>query len=737
MDIDVIRAYAAKAHKGQRDKQGRGYVAGHLAPIAGALVPFGPEAEAGGWLHDVLEDVPAVSAADLGALGATPRVVRAVESVTRGEETYDELIARSCADPLGRIVKLVDNAWNVLNNPALAAREPVGPEDAGRALPPRPVPAPGRLRLDEGVARGRPGLRDARGGSSALEPVRPGDPRTCAGGLWLSQVMAARTYPDEPRFASPAEQDVWLRLRDALPGDALLLANLRLIDEDKDHEADLVVLLPGAGIVVLEVKGGSVWCEDGVWWQSGKTGKHTIHPVEQAASARYALRTYVEADPRWGSRGRVTWAHAVVAPYSDFPDDFALPDCPRWLVHGKGDLDDLVARLEETARREKHGTRAPDHDDLELISEIVRGRGFTGHDLNAEAAERQFVADRLTAEQATLLQVTRLLHRVEIRGGAGSGKTVLALAQARELTRGRAGEVPQRVALLCYSIGLGEFLKREVATWPRKHRPAFVGTYAELGRLWGAPDGDRADSVFWEEQLPAMMAELAAGLPVADQFDAFIVDEAQDFAETWWIPLLRALRDEEEGGLYVYSDENQRIFARFGHPPVPLVPLVLDHNLRNTKQIHGAFGPLAPTRMTARGGDGAEVVFLPAEDDPVDVADSAIEILLEAGWHPGNIALLTTGSRHPVQVELTEHEGQAGYWSSYWEDDVFYGHVLGCKGLERPAVVLCVNDHSLKDRATEKLYVGMSRATDHLIVVGDPDLVRDIGGPTVAARLGI
>jgi hypothetical protein len=31
----------------------------------------------------------------------------------------------------------------------------------------------------------------------------------------------------------------------------------------------------------------------------------------------------------------------------------------------------------------------------------------------------------------------------------------------------------------------------------------------------------------------------------------------------------------------------------------------------------------------------------------------------------------------------------------------------------------------------------MSRATDQLIVVGDPDLVREIGGPEVAARLGI
>lgn len=68
-------------------------------------------------------------------------------------------------------------------------------------------------------------------------------------------------------------------------GDAILLANQRLFDEDKDHEADVVALLPNAGIVVLEVKGGSVWCDDGVWWQSGG-GQRKIRPVDQASSTR-------------------------------------------------------------------------------------------------------------------------------------------------------------------------------------------------------------------------------------------------------------------------------------------------------------------------------------------------------------------------------------------------------------------------------------------------------------------
>ena len=130
-------------------------------------------------------------------------------------------------------------------------------------------------------------------------------------------------------------------------------------------------------------------------------------------------------------------------------------------------------------------------------------------------------------------------------------------------------------------------------------------------------------------------------------------------------------------------------------------------NLRNTRQVHESFGPLAPTRMTPRGGEGADVAFLEADTDPVGRANDAIDLLLDIGWPPGSIALLTTGSRHPVQVERTDHHGQRGYWRTYWDDDVVYGHVLGCKGLERAAIVLCVNESKARDRSREKLYVGV------------------------------
>jgi (p)ppGpp synthase/HD superfamily hydrolase len=115
---------ARLAHLGQPDKQGRPYADAHLAPIAAALRVYGPDAEAAGWLHDVIEDT-SVTAADLLVLGFPAEVVDAVVAVSRVPgETYVDLIYRAADHPLGVLVKLADNAENLAANVALAEVDP-------------------------------------------------------------------------------------------------------------------------------------------------------------------------------------------------------------------------------------------------------------------------------------------------------------------------------------------------------------------------------------------------------------------------------------------------------------------------------------------------------------------------------------------------------------------------------------------------------------------------------------
>lgn len=117
-------------------------------------------------------------------------------------------------------------------------------------------------------------------------------------------------------------------------------------------------------------------------------------------------------------------------------------------------------------------------------------------------------------------------------------------------------------------------------------------------------------------------------------------------------------------------------------------------------------------------------------------ADEHQSVVDREGREPGQIALLTTGSRHPVQKEQVELEGYDGYWDGFFSSsDVFYGHVLGFKGLERPVVVLAVNGFGSAERAQQRLYVGLSRARSLLMVVGDGGEIWDAGGPEVRERI--
>jgi superfamily I DNA/RNA helicase len=232
------------------------------------------------------------------------------------------------------------------------------------------------------------------------------------------------------------------------------------------------------------------------------------------------------------------------------------------------------------------------------------------------------------------------------------------------------------------------------------------------------------------------MTEAAVALESSARFTAFVVDEAQDFADSWWTALL-ASAASDSFRLAVFRDDEQVVFSdRRGRPDLPLTPLVLDENLRNAKQIVDTFRPLLNSPVTAMGGDGFPVRYVRCDPDAVmDAADTAVMTLHDhGGWLPEHIALLTTKHRHPVQAQ--QADDKVAYWDGLWADHtVFYSTVSGFKGLERPVVVLAVNGFHDGIDPRSVLYAGMSRARDLLVVVGAPDELAMILTPKMMRRL--
>ncbi|PCC50220.1 nuclease-related domain-containing DEAD/DEAH box helicase [Brevibacterium aurantiacum] len=523
--------------------------------------------------------------------------------------------------------------------------------------------------------------------------------------------------PQQPDFnGSTAEAAVWNALCEQLPEDATMVHGQRLTGDDKDVEIDILVLWPGFGIAVIEVKGGRVSVEDGRWITQDAQGHRNrlkVSPLEQAMVAKHTLVDYLHS--------RVSTlpgpiSHLAVLPYTQLPQGWDQPDALRGQLIDSTQLDSIAGAISTQLRYDF----TPERDNISIPHEFVlknlRRTNQAVENVSLRATEISDRADELSREQAKLISILRHQNRAEISGGAGTGKTYLALLKSQALTR-----EGKRVALMCYSRGLGRFLQLFTAEWPEEDRPAYVGLFHDLPISWGAAPGSDDDSEYWEHHLPRQLKDLADERPRKNLFDAIVIDEGQDFSLLWWEAVQSCLRNQVDGTLYVFTDERQRIFGREGASPITMNPIQLDENLRNSEQIVAGFADLALDPPIPRNGPGEEIDWVETDlESALAEADGQVESLMDAGWNPDDIALLTTGSRHPEQRSIVETEGTSAYWDQFFAtEDVFYGHVLGFKGLERPVVVLCLNGFRDPDRAVDMLYVGMSRATTKLVVVGD------------------
>lgn len=540
--------------------------------------------------------------------------------------------------------------------------------------------------------------------------------------------MGGACIPEQPDFVDQSEEVVWSALRRRLGPDDVLLHGVRFTDPASgDVEVDLILLIPLLGAVAIEVKGGHVTYADGAFRQNDAEGSHPIDPIGQATKGLYALRRFTSHQPDW-TRGDLRASWMVALPYTQVSGAMG-PEGRRETIIGAGDLDSsydmVVARLREPSLYQ----RVPGDGWVNALVELLRGAAYTPVEIVTRAELRRQRVEQLTEAQEILLSFISPNPRYEVVGSAGTGKTWLATQQAK-----RWAKDGERVCFVTYGRGVARMVQDITSTLPRRQQPDFIGTFHQLGTDWGVETSHDAAQAFWSHEMPQLMVEAARSLPPGQRFSAFVVDEAQDFADSWWPALLASSRDENFK-LAIFRDDGQSVFSdRRGRPSVNLVPFRLDENLRNARPIVDTFRPLVQSPPKSRGGDGYGVEFVasvPGEE--IATADDVVDRLLEAGWLPEHVVLLTTQHRHPVQ---REYEDKDAYWSDLAERDlVFYSTVSGFKGLERPAVVLVVDGFHEGVEPSNVMYTGMSRARDLLVVVGDPEVVRSAVGEGVMRRL--
>jgi hypothetical protein len=489
----------------------------------------------------------------------------------------------------------------------------------------------------------------------------------------------------------------------------------------EEGEADFVLAHPVDGVLVLEAKGGRLTYDPSTrrWTQAGHSGPHVMDedPFHQARDEMYSLREILSAQDGW-SRWMPSYGYGVAMPDGTYDDD-AHPAAPHEVVVDRDDMDRLAPRLAEIMRYWRRPDRTFGAEGMEALA---RALGFavevrTPLSLEFDEEDRKIV--ELTNDQAWILSFVTHRQRAVVTGPAGSGKTLLAIQVAKRLA-----ESGRPTLLTCFNKRLAEYLRASTEGVDHLDVSHFHELCVRMAREAGLalpPVSVEPGSTYFERVLPALLAE--AGEKLGPRFDAIVVDEAQDFREWWWPSLLALHRRPDDGPLYLFADDNQNLYggalpvadAETTCPPLP-------DNLRNTKAIHdfvSVFYEGGP-RATAKGPPGRppEILGYRDDEDLAHLLGVVLRNLVDGERVPlEDIVVLT-----PSGKEKSRLRARASVDGFRLSDRVEPGTVLtasvhGFKGLERPVVILAELGDKHVDDLAPYVYVGGSRARNHLIVL--------------------
>jgi hypothetical protein len=533
--------------------------------------------------------------------------------------------------------------------------------------------------------------------------------------------MSPRVIPSRPDFKSRSEEIVYNHLCESLSADDVIICNFEFTDLNVgDVEVDFILLLKDMGIAVIEVKGGHISFDGTNWIQSDSKSRRIMFPASQAKRGMNTFRDFLRN--RW-SQGNIKTDWIVCFPDSNVNHSIS-PDLPQEKIVDKSNLKFILSTIKSNLNTKSNAAAPSGKAWIEAALVHLQPTTAAEIDKDSMLGNNHAYIKELTHERSELLDQLSDNLRFIVYGPAGSGKTWLAFEQAKIWI-----ESGLKVGIVAFNRGLVSYLHKKELELPETLRPKFIGTFHEFAKLIGATAGAPSNYSEENDQYAKALLGAAENLKVDDKFDAFIVDEAQDFMTSWWLTLELALK--EKGRIGAFGDLNQKVFGKRKLPLDNFAKFRLKDNIRNSKQIAELAALFAEESLTARGPNSFPVEFIETtEDKVVATSDDIVEKLTEQeNWHPGEIALLTTKNRHPVHAEIANKDRDK-YWQDFWtHESVFYGTVGGFKGLERPVVILAIDGFHNAEEFNDFMYVGLTRARDKLVVVGSKKVLTQLKTP--------
>jgi hypothetical protein len=472
-------------------------------------------------------------------------------------------------------------------------------------------------------------------------------------------------------------------------------------------ELDFVIITP-QGILVLEIKGGRVSRRDGVWKYTNRFGQTTENdegPFNQANSGMEALRKFILKDQPVRDPDEIAMGWGAIFPDQQAQQYQGCEIPPEGVLHRQGaaglthgDLKDFIIKLSRYWYKKKRRHRTLNPDEISDLAKYLRPNFDMVPALSSRLEQISDRQNLLTRDQCNLLEAVEESPRILCSGGAGTGKTYVAIEAAK-----RESENGKHCLIVCRNPILAGFIRSNLSNTEVK-----VYDLETLKTDNGPNDSD----------------------PKAD---CLIVDEAQDVLNLDHIEkVFSFLKGGIESGRWrVFMDQNNQSAIYPDTDPVVLeylrsfapTPLKLKKNCRNTTDIvfntqlfTGADIGEVESDIT---GPKIQVGYYSDPDGAVTLLANKLNEWLREDVRPEDIAILTPNSPETsvagrlgtelrnIIRPLTQAAGRRG--------KICLANIRDFKGLEQEHIALVDFDSfDGSKQSVAELYVGMTRARARL-----------------------